>query len=722
MHVSFKKTHGASMQSSLHTRSMQAGILCLLMFLSLRCQNINEPNDVVVGEGFTMRVVLQSQSQEPITSARLDWRIITKIPGTTLDSSIGDWKPFSVVAEGEYSSVVPVQLSDTEQRVVVRTTYTGSDVSDYASSLPYIGRTTRYDTSKVCGNARIVLNLVRTVPPLCCGMMRSENLRLSVALPAQSRDSAATAVMILDTLCASSSLTLNAPTVVPADPALQVFLRRGAAGSATLQTLPQSVTRGESFQLIATYTAGTQSSIGLQQYSATVLGSSPGNASCITIQLQVQRFVSVNASCSCPQTKDTTLYVPADSTQSIPLCVGGTSRYDTLKLPSTYQLSNNADSACIIQITLDQQSIDPDVSVVSFNGSSNFTRITLAPKERLRVGPVFVALATRVGTITARLRYRIQVVDQRNTTTDCGYVSFVYKGLGEVSRCEIDSARSTIFKRVGGRYVVDTLSECVSTSTVCANDPAQPTNSRTLVLRNPGRCPVTVQNPAVSNAKFNVSSSKTVIHANDTVSYSITFTPRRTDLWPSNRGSAPVPFHTALLTSGCSQSPLQLIGKADSCPQSVGLNLRQWALGSKYYEGIVIKPARAEKSGDARALGNGAEIFTNIVNALGGTLDGGTYVKTGNNIVEFLPIASNVNIVGKVCESYPPNTFVVLNSTSGWQKSLNFRNKDVVAFRKENDENGGNCYQYGILWIQQIDADGANPGAFIVTLDFCYPM
>lgn len=301
-------------------------------------------------------------------------------------------------------------------------------------------------------------------------------------------------------------------------------------------------------------------------------------------------------------------------------------------------------------------------------------------------------------------------------------MSYVYHGFGEGSRCLIDSSKSTIFKLVGGNYVLDTLQECVSNIVVCGSGTAQVNNPRTLVIRNAGRCPLTITDPTISNSKFATSSNSGVIMPNDTQSFTISFTPRRSDLWPNQRGSAAVPYHNAVMTLGCNLGTMNLVGKADSCPQSVSLNLRQYGLNGSYYEGIVIQPARAEKSGDARKLGNGAEIFANLVNATGGTLDGGTYVKTGNSIVTFQRVASGVSITGKICDSYPPGTFNVLNAGGGWQKTINFSNKDVIAFRKDSDENGSGCYLYGIIWIQQIDSDGANPGAFIVTMDFCYPM
>ncbi|MBL7998721.1 MAG: hypothetical protein JNL32_08805 [Candidatus Kapabacteria bacterium] len=703
-------------------------VLCLLIsvFFSLSCQSITEPDNLVVGDGFRMRVGLQNQAGEPISSAFLEWRILQKAVNATTGTLVGDWVAFNQVATGEFEAVVPVQLSNRDDYVVVRTRYTGSDVALYSASLPFNGRTERFDTVKVCGDVRIQLELSKQSPPVCCGAVSTESLRLTVVAPTFPNDTAASSIMSIDQNCNEQTVSFSASPLSPADANLTVYLRRTATN--TLQALPQTVTRGERFQFVAVYTTPLTNTppAGIQTYSSVITGSAAGNANCITVNLRIQRELTVNARCDCPSVRDTTFYAPTDSTQTIPLCIGVAARLDTVFLPPSKQITNSADSSCTIQISLDRQTVDADISLISFNGSFNTSRVVLLPGQRLTQGPVFSAAATKTGAINADLRYRVQVVDGNGTTKECGFLNFAYRGFGEGSRCVIDSAASTIFKQVNGRFVLDTLQECVSNIIVCRNNNTVAVNNpRTIVIRNAGRCPLTITNPTLSNNKFAVSSNPGVVMPNDTQSFRIAFTPTREDLWfNGQRGSTPTPFHNVALTLGCNLGTMNVIGKADSCPESVGLNLRQYGLQAKYYEGIVIQPARAEKSGDARRLGNGAEIFANLVNSTGGTLDGGTYSKTGVTSVTYKFIASNHNIPGKVCDNYPTQTFGVLDPrvTTGWTQSIPFNNKDVIAFRKETDENGSGCYLYGIIWIQQIDADAANPGAFIVTLDFCYPM
>lgn len=447
-----------------------------------------------------------------------------------------------------------------------------------------------------------------------------------------------------------------------------------------------TVNPGVPFSICAIYTAGGPAAVAGRQITVTGTGSGT-----LVDRITIGVLVDSCVSCDCPPPIDP--IVLRDTA-----CVG-------ISVDSEVDLSdiiNTGDEECVWSFEVETPFTSTDLSVVQAPAPIPGGEAGEEDGMVIRFRP------TVQGSVRDSVVFTIYR-GQGGARALCGEKLVVrFEGFAGASGCRIDTAASTLFQ--GGNSPAP--------MTTCVGIPLR----RSLVIRNTGLCPIDVgallDNLTTSGA-FEVSPSSRQIEPNDSGTFTITFNPTPSMVWPGGRGNGPgrINFQGVLRLSGdCGTSTYNLTGIADTlCRGSRVQILHEWgANNDQWYEGIVIQE-------------NNVLQYVNDNVSRGGNITGqrdlwiesidiaGLQARICTDNSQWSVVDNRQPAVaGQTACDIATNYIGQCNSVGG-SGCLDVDLWDVIVFRHSS----GQC---GIIWITNIADDAPVRGTPSVTAQLCYPL
>ena len=646
----------------------------LFSILFSACQDAVEPGDEV-GVEVGVTVTVENQDGTGIRDASVRLNPIggfSSARRTAADGTVR-YEDLTIPIVGEtYEVVIDVprdpDLSYIDARRVAPT---------HREGVGFTGDVIRDTIFLPCRDVRVTYR-VQGATSFPCGSSRDDRFEIDFCL--EDRTS--------DTLC-TPQYTHSCPGPIDfslPDPGIPGLDMVGLdAGGASLGS-NFTVNPGVPFSICAIYTAGGPAAVAGRQITVTGTGSGT-----LVDRITIGVLVDSCVSCDCPPPIDP--IVLRDTA-----CVG-------ISVDSEVDLSdiiNTGDEECVWSFEVETPFTSTDLSVVQAPAPIPGGEAGEEDGMVIRFRP------TVQGSVRDSVVFTIYR-GQGGARALCGEKLVVrFEGFAGASGCRIDTAASTLFQ--GGNSPAP--------MTTCVGIPLR----RSLVIRNTGLCPIDVgallDNLTTSGA-FEVSPSSRQIEPNDSGTFTITFNPTPSMVWPGGRGNGPgrINFQGVLRLSGdCGTSTYNLTGIADTlCRGSRVQILHEWgANNDQWYEGIVIQE-------------NNVLQYVNDNVSRGGNITGqrdlwiesidiaGLQARICTDNSQWSVVDNRQPAVaGQTACDIATNYIGQCNSVGG-SGCLDVDLWDVIVFRHSS----GQC---GIIWITNIADDAPVRGTPSVTAQLCYPL
>jgi len=712
--------------------------IVIISFIANSCQNILEPTNIIPNGGFETTVQVTDQSNAPVP-VTVDWQLlINNVPQ-------GGFSRLPSIGGGLYSDRLPVPLSNIPSekvKVVFLTTFTGSNLAEYAGSLPSNGNQKR-DTVVICNKLFYSIELRRATKPICCGaIIPSQDLSLAIKAPLAFTDTAYSIEVKIDTITpCNSDLTINKPVILPADSKFKswVIIRRNGVSSVVQFTNPTIVlTPGPetTVQWGISYDEPTSVNTSSSSvHSSKFIISSSTDANCITGSATIDRKTIYSANCACPFSKDTSITYPTSGKDEV--CVDAAIPKDVkIQFPS---ITNASKDSCTYDILY--STIGSNIVVKGFDGGfATGNAVTLLPGQSIK--EVSIAVQTSLaGPFTGKIILAPQVKTSDNISKPCSTVTIIYNGNGNTGSCAIDE-KSTLFLNQ------DTTK--IKTILVC---PGFKDDLTTLIIKNTSPCPLSlnfnITGKDVNMFRLLFKKKDTLVRFNTGIRDSIVegLFPISSITLDGNSeaelriefglttlqggfcsGVQPLDFTASLNITGCTPTSIQL--KGNKKPESDCINKYTPAFfkyGDK--DATVTWNNRCDITVDGRELQfhdvnttdeaglfvqsfgfNNPSATPNQDRVVSAVISSGIPTST----LQFYKIESGRDIGNNVYQALKdymcqPQYKAGINNQSNWVTSLSVITNDAVLFKYK--AKNSNVEIYGLLWISSLQWSTTFPTA-----------
>lgn len=684
-------------------RFCNASLIVMLGLFVLSCQTPTEPDDIVVGDGFPVEAFVTDQGGQAIANARVQWTFVQR--GTAepvmLSSFTTDAAHNALTASnGQASFVIPVPVTKDGLQVLFKVTAPAGDPN-------FAGRQQfgdfGIDTALVCDTTVLRFQLRKEVSVTCGSAPPCTDVEMFIEPPLTTLDTAEQG----DFVVPGNAVVLRSVTTTPALPAeirFEVIVNNVVVG------MPASVPAGTPFKVRFIGGPATTARQIDDSYTVNLVTENAAGQPCWSCSFNLRYRVVPTTPCDCPATIRDTVPNKPDT-----LCVGDSK-------DSTFALNiANPNQDCDLIYELDMDSLTEPFNEVSLTGigTSGGTSVSIPPGGTLsEIGIHFEPLARRA--YLQRFYFRVS----RNTPTGvvpCSDPLLVYyRGQGGLPICVIDSAASTIFRRVGANFRVDTLRNCVGIVDSIA--------TKTLVFRNDGECPIASIDLSANNTQFSASPGSISLKGGERKTVSLRFKPTQADVYPGGRCTTPQYVqNTTLDITGCSMSNMPLVGRASTeqeCANKQPLITFKYDttdFASARWRTVIdiLSDNRLVITDNKRTTLDSVAVYVQSFNvtglAPGGTVNsavlGSGPDPSGGCWVEYAKVANMPILNDDICNVFQT---VGCPTPSTFSCSTTVVPGDVLIFKRDS--------YYGIMWISKLDFATSDPRSLPQLIaQVCYP-
>lgn len=689
--------------ASTATQLRSAALIALLGLCVLSCQTPTQPDDIVVGDGFPVLTFVTDQGGRGVANARVQWTFVQRgtAEAVMLSSFTTDAAHNALTStNGQASFVIPVPIAKEGTQVLFKVTAPQGDPA-------FAGRQQfgdfMVDTSVVCDTTVLRFELRKEITIACGSTPPCSDVELFIEPPLTTLDTAEQG----DFVVTGNAVVVRSVTFVPA---LPPEIRFEVLVNNVVVAMPAAVPQNVPFKIRF---IGGPATIQRQiddSYAVTLVTENASGQPCWTCSFNMRYRVVPTTPCDCPATVRDTVPNAPDT-----LCVG--ERKD-----STFALNiSNPNQDCDLIYELDMDSLTEPFSEVRLMGigSSGGTTVSIPP------GGVLSEISVRFEP-SARRPYlqRFYFRVSRNTPTGvvpCTDPLLVYyRGRGGLPICVIDSAASTIFRRVGANFRIDTLRNCLGIVDSVA--------TKTLVIRNDGECPLTVDLTS-NNSQFTANPGLLDLKGGERKTVNLRFKPTQADVYPGGRCTPPnYVQNTRLDIVGCSITGLDLVGRASTeqeCANKQPFVAFKYdttdVAGSRWRTVIdILADNRLVITDNKRTTLDSVAVFVQNISVTGispaGTVNsavlGSGPDSTGQCWVQYAKVATGVLFLpSDICDLFQQYGCGPLPAFSC---SANINTGDILIFQRGS--------YYGIMWIQKLDwANTSSQALPQVEAQVCYP-
>jgi len=674
------------------------------------CQSPIEPTTEVVATPVV--VTVRDQSGQPLNGVLVQWAIVRRgALQSEIDAVFSQLPPAQQAYTGSAGSpgyvafTIPVPVADENALILLKTTpppdpaYRGFQKNgDF-----------RLDTIVPCGPTLVPLTLIRRIPVSCVQPTQCSPLAVTVA-PGKSVTVAQGDFIQTDADVIVDQVLFN-PQLPPG---IQVTVRV-RIGNGQPQPIPTRVPRGQPYRIELTVVALPTASKRDTTLQVTFIIKQQDGSPCWDCTVPFELHVRPELECDCPPNQ---LYAV-----TLTACIG-TVRDTTLPVDF---LNQNTQCALRLQVQPNRRENPAELGIVALNATPGQSLILLAGQRLTSVRIRFAPRQSRTYSDTFTIRIFRQTAQGEQLCDSLIRIAVTATSANPLF--EIDTARSTLFRRGPGGYEPDTLENCTQ-----RDDPVR--SIGTLCLRNTSGCDVDIsldlfQSYGVFVLDQNQQSLQVKLRPNDTICVPVRFRPTQSAVYPFGRcGAAQRNFRASVIVRSSNQSvTVPVFGYASvdyECSSKATAVLYEFgtqdANGTRYYITINILQSDVENTLiineqlDGRT--DSVEIYVerlvtvgpppNDANITSAVLATGTV-----SGVEF-------NIVNRNLFALPMDICVLFDQyrcsfdPSQWTRRPTVREGDLLLFRFGNS--------YGILWVKKLSWSNrsiqALPQVEVLT---CYP-
>lgn len=679
-------------------------LLVLAAFCFTACQTVTEPEDVVVDGGFPLRVDVVNQNGGRIDGATVTWRLVT-LPAAINDSTFFDDNGIpggrGTTSNGSASFIVPMPVADPDILFVTKVDPPSTDqrYGQWQKNGAF-----RIDTAVVCDTTILRYELIYREYTACNSAPECPVLDIAVDPPTTPSRSATMGPFVQSDQPIVVSDVFLVPQPDPAKIRTTLFVNGVPA------TLPASIPIGTPYEIRFDVTYTEADGVVDELFVATLVVDRAGGGTC----WQCTSLVSVKSRpqtpCDCPP--DTTFVLGAPN--RIGVCTGQT-KDTTIALNLT---NTNTECALIYRLRTSALPVSTDdVDLLRMNGSRR-TQITIPPGETL--DSITVRMSPTTNGIFDQ-RFVFDVIKQTQTGQEPCPDPLVVEVRVDAGlpTCRIDFAASSLFRQNGNVWETVPLENCVGLTTV------SPLRQKTIVIRNDGQCPVTI-NLTSPDPQFVYTPTEATIPPNGSVTVRIHFQPDPSRVYPTSRcGPRVSTFPSTLSFAGClvETHPIRgVVLDPDECAIATTPTLYQHGAtdnaGRRWITVLDILRDRIELKENATL--DTAAIYVRSIATTGAPNVGSvnaarleSFQDASGCWVLFHKIPVNLLSLSKpICEIFGDFICPVLPTGDC---SVDVVAGDVVIFER----NG----LYGIIWIKNLSWSNRSATALPqVEMELCYPL
>ena len=679
-----------------------AALITLLGLCVLSCQTPTQPEDIIIGDGFPVEAFVTDQGGQGVANARVQWTFVQRgTPEAVMLSSFTTDAARNALtsANGQASFVIPVPITREGTQVLFKVTAPAGDAN-------FAGRQQfgdfLVDTAVVCDTTVLRFQLRKEITVACGSAPPCSDIELFIEPPLTTLDTAEQGDFVVQ----GNAVVVRSVTFAPA---LPPEIRFEVLVNNAVVAMPAAVPAGTPFKVRFVGGPATTARQIDDSYAVTLVTENASGAPCWTCPFTLRYRVIPTTPCDCPIVRRDTVPKTPDT-----VCVGN-------QKDSSFALNIfNPNQDCDLIYELDIDSLtEPFAEVRLTSIGSGSTSVSVPPGGTLGALSIrFEPLARRA--YLQRFYFRVS----RNTPTGvvpCADPLIVYyRGFGGLPICVIDSAASTIFRRVGASYRVDTLRNCIGI--------VDSATTKTLVIRNDGECELTVDLTS-NNGQFTVTPGSITLKGGESRAAQLYFKPTAGNVYPGGRCTTPQYVqNTRLDIAGCVITGIDLVGRASTeqeCANKQPFVAFKYdttdVAGSRWRTVIdILTDNRLVILDNKRPTLDSIAVFVQNI-AVTGVSPGGTVNSavlgsgadpSGGCWVRYAKVATGVlflpNDICDLFQQYGCGPLPAFSCTA----SIN--TGDILIFQR-------GAY-YGIMWIQKLDwANTSSQALPQVEAQVCYP-
>lgn len=689
-------------QSNTTVHLRLAALIALLGLCVLSCQTPTQPTDIVIGNGFPVEAFVTDQGGQGVANARVQWTFVQRgTPEAVMLSSFTTDAAHNALTSpiGQVSFVIPVPIAQEGTQVLFKITAPAGDPN-------FAGRQQfgdfLVDTAVVCDTTMLRFQLRKEITVTCGSAPACSDVEMFIEPPLTTLDTTEQG----DFVVPGNAVVVRSVNFAPA---LPPEIRFEVVVNNAVVAMPASVPAGTPFKVRFVGGPATTARQIDDNYAVTLVTENVSGQPCWTCSFNLRYRVVPTTPCDCPALRRDTVPKTPDT-----VCVND-------RKDSTFVLNiANPNQDCDLIYELDMDSLTEPFNEVRLTSiGSGSTTVSVPPGGTLSdIGVRFEPQARRG--YLQRFYFRVS----RNTPTGivpCADPLIVYyRGRGGLPICVIDSAASTIFRRVGANYRVDTLRNCIGI--------VDSATTKTLVMRNDGECPLTVD-LASNDGQFTVSPGSIDLKGGERKTVSLYFKPLAANVYPGGRCTTPQYVqNTRLDMTGCIGTGIDLVGRASTeqeCANKQPFSAFKYdttdATGSRWRTVIdILTDNRLVILDNKRPTLDSVAFFVQNIAVTGvspsGTINsavlGSGPAPSGGCWAQYAKVATGVlSLPQDICDLFQQYGCGTLPA---FTCSVTVNTGDILIFQR-----GSN---YGILWIQKLDwANNSSQALPQVEAQVCYP-
>ncbi|MDZ4745407.1 MAG: hypothetical protein SGJ05_05340 [bacterium] len=677
--------------------------IVVLALLVLSCQTPTQPDDIVIGDGFPVEAFVTDQGGRGVANARVQWTFVQR--GTAEAVMLSSFTTEAArnqftSANGQVTFVIPVPIAKEGTQVLFKVTAPAGN-PDFAGRQQF--GDFLVDTAVVCDTTVLRFELRKEVSVSCGSAPACSDIDLFIEPPLTTLDTAEQG----DFVVPANAVVVRSLTFTPA---LPTEIRFEVLVNNVVVAMPANVPANTRFKIRFIGGPATTARQIDDSYNVNLVVENTNGTPCWNCGFNLRYRVIPTTPCDCPPIRRDTVPRTPDT-----VCVGD-------RKDSTFALNiSNPNQDCDLIYELDTDSLTEPFAEVRLTGLGNSggTSVSIPPSGVLSdISIRFEPLARRP--YLQRFYFRVS----RNTPTGivpCADPLIVYyRGQGGLPICVIDSAASTIFRRVGANFRIDTLRNCLGIVDSLA--------TKTLVIRNDGECELTVDLTS-NNSQFTVSPGSIVLKGGERRTMNLRFKPTQADVYPGGRCTQPQYVqNTRLDIVGCSITGIDLVGRASTeqeCANKQPFVAFKYdttdVAGSRWRTVIdILADNRVVITDNKRTTLDSVAVFVQSLTVSGispgGTVNSATLSSgpgpTGGCWVQYAKVATGVLFLPQdICDLFQQYGCGPLPAFSC---TANINTGDILIFQRGS--------YYGIMWIQKLDwANTSTQALPQVEAVVCYP-